>query len=126
MSKILIIEDDPSIRKLVRVNLVKRGYTVYEAENSIEAIAAFQDNGVNLVLLDLMLPRLSGVDVCKWIRAHSDVPIIVLSARLEKDLKIAAFDAGANDFITKPFAMKDLLVRIHDLLCFTSVTVNQI
>ncbi len=103
MGNILIVEDDPSIRKLVRVNLVKRGYTVSEAEDSHQAIALFQEVPVDLVLLDLMLPGLSGVDVCTWIRARSDVPIIVLSARLEEDLKVAALDAGADDYVTKPF-----------------------
>jgi DNA-binding response OmpR family regulator len=77
MGNILIVEDDPSIRKLVRVNLVKRGYSVSEAGDSHQAIALFQEAPVDLVLLDLMLPGLSGVDVCTWIRARSDVPIIV-------------------------------------------------
>jgi DNA-binding response OmpR family regulator len=68
MGNILIVEDDPNIRKLVRVNLTKRGYTVSEAEDSHQAIAHFQAEPVDLVVLDLMLPGLSGVDVCKWIR----------------------------------------------------------
>jgi two-component system KDP operon response regulator KdpE len=116
MGNILIVEDDPNIRKLVRVNLVKRGYTVSEAENSHQAIALFQENPVDLVLLDLMLPGLSGVDVCTWIRARSDVPIIVLSARLEEDLKVAALDAGADDYVTKPFGQEELLARVRAFL----------
>jgi two-component system KDP operon response regulator KdpE len=116
MGNILIVEDDPSIRKLVRVNLVKRGYTVSEAEDSHQAIALFQEVPVDLVLLDLMLPGLSGVDVCTWIRARSDVPIIVLSARLEEDLKVAALDAGADDYVTKPFGQEELLARVRAFL----------
>jgi two-component system KDP operon response regulator KdpE len=116
MGNILIVEDDPSIRKMVRVNLVKRGYTVSEAENSQEAIALFQAEPVDLVLLDLMLPGLSGVDVCAWIRARSNVPIIVLSARLEEDLKVAALDAGADDYVTKPFGQDELLARVRAFL----------
>jgi two-component system, OmpR family, KDP operon response regulator KdpE len=116
MGNILIVEDDPNIRKLVRVNLVKRGYTVNEAEDSHQAIAIFQETAVDLVLLDLVLPGLSGVDICKWIRARSDVPIIVLSARLEEDLKVAALDAGADDYVTKPFGQEELLARVRAFL----------
>jgi two-component system, OmpR family, KDP operon response regulator KdpE len=116
MGNILIVEDDPNIRKLVRVNLVKRGYTVSEAEDSHQAMARFQEEAVDLVLLDLVLPGLSGVDVCVWIRARSDIPIIVLSARLEEDLKVAALDAGADDYVTKPFGQEELLARVRAFL----------
>ena len=117
MGNILIVEDDPSIRKLVRVNLAKRGYTVSEAEDSHQAIDLFQKVPVDLVVLDLLLPGgLSGVDVCTWIRARSDVPIIVLSARLEEDLKVAALDAGADDYVTKPFGQEELLARVRAFL----------
>jgi two-component system KDP operon response regulator KdpE len=116
MGNILIVEDDPNIRKLVRVNLVKRGYTVSEAGDSHQAIALFQEVPVDLVLLDLLLPGLSGVDICTWIRARSDVPIIILSARLEEDLKVAALDAGADDYVTKPFGSEELLARVRAFL----------
>lgn len=116
MGHILIIEDDPNIRKLVRVNLVKRGYTVSEAEDSHQAIALFQKIPVDLVLLDLVIPGLSGVDVCTWIRARSNVPIIVLSALLEENLKVAALDAGADDYVTKPFGQEELLARVRAFL----------
>jgi two-component system, OmpR family, KDP operon response regulator KdpE len=116
MGNILIVEDDPNIRKLVRVNPVKRGYSVSEAGDSHQAMALFQEAPVDLVVLDLMLPGLSGVDVCKWIRARSDVPIIILSARLEEDLKVAALDAGADDYVTKPFGQEELLARVRAFL----------
>ena len=116
MGNILIVEDDPSIRKLVRVNLAKRGYTISEAEDSYKAISLFQELPVDLVLLDLVIPGLSGVDVCAWIRARSDVPIIILSARLEEDLKVAALDAGADDYVTKPFGTEELLARVRAFL----------
>jgi two-component system, OmpR family, KDP operon response regulator KdpE len=122
MGNILIVEDDPNIRKLVRVNLVKRGYTVSEAEDSHTAISLFQEIPVDLVLLDLVIPGLSGVDVCSWIRARSDVPIIILSARLEEDLKVAALDAGADDYVTKPFGQEELLARVRAFLRRTYVT----
>lgn len=116
MGSILIVEDDPNIRKLVRVNLIKRGYTVIEAEDSHQAMAQFQTQPVDLVLLDLVLPGLSGVDVCAWMRARSDVPILVLSARSEEDLKVAALDAGADDYVTKPFGQEELLARVRAFL----------
>lgn len=121
MGNILIVEDDPNIRKLVRVNLVKRGYTVSEAGDSHQAIALFQEIPVDLVLLDLVIPGLSGVDVCSWIRSRSDVPIIILSARLEEDLKVAALDAGADDYVTKPFGQEELLARVRAFLRRTYV-----
>ena len=116
MGHILIVEDDPSIRKLVRVNLDKRGYTVSEAENSHQALTLFQEVPVDLVLLDMVLPGLSGVDICAWIRARSEVPIIILSARMEEELKVAALDAGADDYITKPFGSEELLARVRAFL----------
>ncbi len=122
MGNILIVEDDPNVRKLVRVNLAKRGYTVSEAENSQQALALFQSEPVDLVLLDLILPGLSGVDICAWIRARSEVPIIILSARLEEDLKVAALDAGADDYVTKPFSSEELMARVRAFLRRSYVT----
>jgi two-component system, OmpR family, KDP operon response regulator KdpE len=116
MGNILIVEDDANIRKLVRVNLVKRGYTVSEAEDSHQAMARFQEETVDLVLLDVVIPGLSGVDVCAWMRARSDVPIIILSAHSEEDLKVAALDAGADDYVTKPFGQEELLARVRAFL----------
>lgn len=121
MGHILIVEDDANTRKLIRVNLQKRGYTVSEAEDSHQALARFQESSVDLVLLDLVVPGLSGVDICAWLRARSNVPIIVLSARQEEDLKIAALDAGADDYVTKPFKPEELLARIRALLRRTYV-----
>jgi two-component system KDP operon response regulator KdpE len=125
MGNILIIEDDPNVRKFVRVNLVKRGYTVSEAEDSHQAIALFQSMPVDLVLLDLILPGMSGVDICTWIRARSEVPIIVLSARSEEELKVASLDAGADDYVTKPFGAEELLARVRAFLRRSYVTANK-
>lgn len=122
MGNILIIEDDPNIRKLVRVNLTKRGYSVREAADSHHALDLFQTEPFDLVLLDLMLPGMSGVDICTWIRARSEVPIIILSARLEEDLKVAALDAGADDYVTKPFGQEELLARVRAFLRRTYIS----
>jgi len=125
MGHILIVEDDPNIRKLVRVNLQKRGYTVSEAEDSHQAMARFEETSAALVLLDLVLPGLSGVDVCAWIRARSAVPIIIMSVRQEEDLKIAALDAGADDYVTKPFSPEELLAHIRAFLRRTYVSAKK-
>src|SRR5512140_292609 len=79
-------------------------------------MALFQEIPVDLVLLDLSLPGLSGVDICAWIRARSNVPIIILSARMEEELKVAALDAGADDYVTKPFGQEELLARVRAFL----------
>ena len=116
MGNILIIEDDANIRKLVSVNLEKRGYKVSEAGDGNQAMFLFRQQPFDLVLLDLILPGISGVDVCTWIRSRSDVPIIVLSGMKDEDLKVTALDAGADDYITKPFGHEELLARVRAVL----------
>src|SRR5215831_1282110 len=100
---VLVVDDDPAIRKLLRVNLVKRNYRVQEAEGGAEAMGCIEREEPDLVILDLRMPGVSGNDVCVWIRERGlDTPIIVLSAHDEEDLKVKALDAGADDYITKP------------------------
>ncbi len=116
MGNILIVEDDANIRKLVSVNLEKRGYTMFEAEDGTQAMSMFRQHPFDLVLLDLVLPGLSGVDVCIWIRSRSDTPIMVLSGMRDEELKVTALDAGADDYITKPFGHEELLARVRAVL----------
>lgn len=116
MGNILIVEDDANIRKLVSVNLEKRGYTMFEAGDGTQAMSMFRQETFDLVLLDLVLPGLSGVDVCTWIRSRSDTPIIVLSGMKDEELKVTALDAGADDYITKPFGHEELLARVRAVL----------
>ncbi|MBC7875743.1 MAG: response regulator transcription factor [Anaerolineales bacterium] len=116
MGNILIVEDDDNIRKLVTVNLSKRGYDVFESGDGNQAMSLFRQKTFDLVLLDLGLPGMSGVDVCIWIRARSDVPIIVLSGMRDEELKVTALDAGADDYITKPFGHEELLARVRAVL----------
>ncbi|MBN1122308.1 MAG: response regulator transcription factor [Anaerolineae bacterium] len=116
MSDVLVVDDDPAIRKLVRVNLEKRGYTVRVAADGTKAIDAIKHQLPDLVLLDIVMPGLSGIDVCLWIRTQSDVPIIVLSAHDEEDLMIRALDAGADDYVTKPFSYEALLARVRAVM----------
>lgn len=116
MTKILVIDDDPKIRKLARVNLEKRGYIVEEAGGGAEAIDHIKTDTPDLVILDLVMPDISGIDVCIWVRAQSDIPIIVLSAHDEEELKVRALDAGADDYMTKPFGYEELLARVRAVM----------
>jgi two-component system KDP operon response regulator KdpE len=125
MGNILIVEDDVNIRKLVSVNLEKRGYKVTEAVDGNQAMFLFRQYPFDLVLLDLILPGISGVDVCTWIRSRSDTPIIVLSGMKDEELKVTALDAGADDYITKPFGHDELLARVRAILRRTSSNPNK-
>jgi two-component system KDP operon response regulator KdpE len=116
MGSILIVEDDVNIRKLVTVNLEKRGYTISEAVDGNQAMFLFRQQAFDLVLLDLVLPGMSGVDICTWIRTRSDTPVIVLSGLRDEELKVTALDAGADDYITKPFGHDELLARVRAVL----------
>lgn len=116
MDRILAVDDSPQIQKLVTVNLQARGFAVQTASSGEEAIELFKIGQFDLILLDLIMPGISGIDVCMWIRQQSDIPIIVLSARDEEDLKIRALNAGADDYITKPFSQGEMLARVRAVL----------
>jgi two-component system, OmpR family, KDP operon response regulator KdpE len=116
MDRILAIDDNPQIQKLITANLQARGYIVQTAGSGEEAMDIFMTGQFDLVILDLILPGISGIDVCIWIRRQSDVPLIVLSARADEDLKVRALDAGADDYITKPFSQEEMLARVRAVL----------
>jgi two-component system, OmpR family, KDP operon response regulator KdpE len=116
MDRVLAVDDNPSIQKLVSVNLQARGYAVTAADTGEDALRLFAPGNYDLVLLDLILPGLSGLEVCTQIRLQSDVPIIVLSAREDEDLKVRALDAGADDYVTKPFSHEELLARVRAVM----------
>lgn len=110
---ILLVEDDPQIRRFLRAALPPHGFRLFEAENGEDALVQAATRGPDVVLLDLGLPDLDGLEVTRRIRAWSRVPIVVLSARgLERD-KVAALDAGADDYLTKPFGVEELLARLR-------------
>jgi len=113
---ILVIDDEPAIRRTLRANLAARGYDVYAAETGEEGLRHAAARMPQLVILDLMLPCLSGLEVCAALRSQSRVPILVLSARGEEATKIQALDLGADDYLTKPFGMGELLARVRALL----------
>jgi len=114
--RILVVDDEPAIRRTLRANLVARGYDVTAVETGEEALASALARAYDLVILDLMLPGLSGLDVCRDLRGQSAVPILVLSARGEERAKVRALDLGADDYLTKPFGMDELLARVRALL----------
>jgi two-component system KDP operon response regulator KdpE len=116
MDRVLAVDDNPAIQKLVSVNLQARGYAVTVADTGEDALRLYTPGNYDLILLDLILPGLSGLEVCSQIRQQSDVPIIVLSAREDEELKVRALDAGADDYVTKPFSHEELLARVRAVM----------
>ncbi len=113
---VLVVDDEKPLRDFVRRNLEARGYNVLNAANGLEALAIFQNEQVDLVILDIMMPHLDGLETARRIRQNSHVPIIVLTAMGEETDKVRAFDLGADDYLTKPFGVGELLGRIKAVL----------
>ena len=112
-SNILVVEDDPAVRNLVTTALGLHGYDVEAATNGETAILDAASRNPALIMLDLGLPDIDGVDVISKVRSWSAVPIIVISARTEDSDKIGALDAGADDYLTKPFSVEEMLARVR-------------
>ena len=110
---VLVVEDEPEMRKFIRATLASRGYRLLEAERAIEGVQSLTSHNPDLVLLDLGLPDGDGIDLTRQLREWTRVPIIVLSARGREDDKVAALDAGADDYLTKPFGVNELLARMR-------------
>lgn len=113
---ILIIEDDPQTRRLLKTNLCNRGWRVIEAENGKLGLSLVKSDSPDLVILDLGLPDIDGLTVTKRLRQLSDLPVLVLSARSQEQNKIMALDAGADDYLTKPFSIGEMHARLQALL----------
>ncbi len=112
-TKILIIEDDPSIGKLLRRALLLEGYEARLVKNGLEGISAFHEENPDLIILDLMLPGIDGIEVCKRIREDSDTPILMLTARDTVEDRVLGLDSGADDYVVKPFDIDELLARVR-------------
>lgn len=112
MQKILIVDDEENIRKVIREYLEFEGILCFEASNGEEAISCCKESSYDLVVLDIMMPKIDGFTVAKEIRKKSNVPIIMLSARSEEYDKLYGFDVGIDDYVTKPFSPKELVARI--------------
>ena len=116
MTKILIVEDEASFSEALEFLLGKEGFSVVLADNGADAIRKFDQGGIDLVLLDLMLPEISGTEVCRQIRAKSRVPIIMLTAKDSEVDKVVGLEIGADDYVTKPYSSRELVARIRAVL----------
>ncbi|MCT4543565.1 MAG: response regulator transcription factor [Vallitalea sp.] len=138
MAQILIVEDEVKIARFLELELKYEGYTVHIASNGREGLEKGLNPDIDLIILDLMLPILSGIEVCRRIRQTSDVPIIMLTAKDDVSDKVMGLDMGADDYITKPFAIEELLARMRvalkrkktdtindSILSFNNLTLNK-
>lgn len=116
MTRILVVEDEDSFSDALAFLLTKEGFEVEVADNGLKAIEIFDRGGADLILLDLMLPGLSGTEVCRQIRAKSSVPIIMLTAKESEVDKVVGLELGADDYVTKPYSSRELIARIRAVM----------
>ncbi|MDT7943311.1 MAG: response regulator transcription factor [Dehalococcoidia bacterium] len=116
MPRILIVEDEPTLAQALRYNLEREGYRVTLASQGQEALDAFHLRHPDLVILDLILPDMDGLEVCRALRRHSSVPILILTARGEETDRVVGLELGADDYMVKPFSMRELVARVRALL----------
>ncbi|MEK7858187.1 MAG: response regulator transcription factor [Elusimicrobiota bacterium] len=114
--KILVVEDDKNIAKLLKYNLEHEGYRVLQSPDGEAGLEAFRKEKPDLVVLDLMLPKLNGFEFCKAVKRDHQTPILMLTARKEEVDRILGFDAGADDYVTKPFSVREVLARVKAIL----------
>jgi DNA-binding response OmpR family regulator len=114
--KIVVIDDEESVRDVVKAYLEKDGFTVYVAANGREGLALAERRSPDLIVLDLMLPDISGEEICQEVRSRSDVPIVMLTAKASEDERIGGLIAGADDYLVKPFSPRELVARVHAVL----------
>jgi DNA-binding response OmpR family regulator len=113
---ILVVEDEVKIVEFIESYLLNSGFKVYKAYSGIEALKLFKENTIDLILLDLMLPDLSGEQICKEIRSYSKVPIIMITAKTSEESVLNGLEIGADDFITKPFSPREMIARVNAVL----------
>ncbi|MFM7776844.1 MAG: response regulator transcription factor, partial [Actinomycetota bacterium] len=116
MTRILVVEDESSFSEALEFLLGKEGFSVVTAATGTEALKKFEQGGIDLVLLDLMLPEVSGTEVCRQIRAKSKIPIIMLTAKDSEVDKVVGLEIGADDYVTKPYSARELVARINAVL----------
>lgn len=116
MTRILIVDDEAKIREVVKEYATLNGYDVMEAADGLEALELMDSNPIDLVILDIMMPTLDGYEVCKRIKAKSNIPVIMLSARGEEYDKLFGFELGVDDYVVKPFSPKELMARVKVVL----------
>ena len=123
-NKILVVEDEKYISDIIKFNLEKEGYQVFTAYDGAEGLEMHEKVDPDLILLDVMLPRIDGFEVCRRIRANSSVPIIILTAKEEEVDKVLGLELGADDYITKPFGIRELIARIKANIRRASLTLG--
>ena len=111
--RILVVDDEPQITRVLRASLVSSGYEVLLARDGVEGFDSYRESAPDLVITDVSMPRMDGIELTRAIRQMGDTPIIVLSVREQETMKVAALDEGADDYITKPFSMQELLARVR-------------
>ena len=116
MARILVVEDEASLRGTIAYSLRRDGHEVVAAADGEEALKAWEDGPSDLVLLDLMLPKVDGLEVCRQLRQSSSVPIVMLTARTDEIDRVVGLEVGADDYVTKPFSMRELLARVKAIL----------
>ncbi|WP_286910520.1 response regulator transcription factor [Clostridium sp. UBA1652] len=126
MSKILIVDDDPYIRELVKVLLKNEGFDILEASDGIEALIEIQKEKVNIAVIDIMMPNMDGWDLCKEIRKYYDIPILMLTAKGDITQKVKGFELGTDDYMVKPFEPLELVARVKALLKRYLITASEI
>ena len=119
-ARILVVEDDPDTTQLVRLYLARDGHEVLTASDGVKGLTIAREEAPDLVVLDLMLPGLDGMEICRELRGYSNVPIIMVTARVEEDDRLAGLELGADDYITKPFSPRELAARVRAVLRRTS------
>ena len=125
MARLLIVDDEANIREVVREYAEFDGYEVDEAEDGMQSISKCRDNNYDMMIIDIMMPKLDGFSACKEIRKNSSIPIIMMSARNEEYDKLFGFELGIDDYVTKPFSPKELMARVHAVLARTSSSTNE-
>lgn len=121
-TRILVVDDEERIRRLLRMYLEKENYEIEEAENGETALQLALDNDFDLILLDIMLPGMDGVEVCEKLRQHKSTPVIMLTAKGEEANRVQGFEVGADDYVVKPFSPREVIYRVKAILRRSSAT----
>lgn len=125
MSNILIVDDDPHIRELIKIFLQNEGFTVYEAVDGVDALAKLETIKADLVILDVMMPHMDGWELCRELREHYELPLLMLTAKGETSQKLKGFQLGTDDYLVKPFEPLELVARVKALLKRYQIATSQ-
>jgi two-component system OmpR family response regulator len=125
MTRLLVVDDDPHIRELVKVFLVQEGFEVLEAYNGVNALSLLETTNVDLVILDIMMPEMDGWELCRQLREHYEMPLLMLTAKGDTAQKVKGFQLGTDDYMVKPFEPIELVARVKALLKRYRISISQ-